>query len=139
MSKFNRSHHCGKITSAQAGENISLSGWVLSVRDQGGVVFVDLRDRSGVVQVVFNMEKSEALHLQAQKLKSEFVILVKGKVSKRAAETVNTKIPTGEIEIIADELQVLNPSIPLPFPIPLPTPQPRPIPRLRFWFKSGFD
>lgn len=117
MSKFNRSHHCGKITSAQAGENISLSGWVLSVRDQGGVVFVDLRDRSGVVQVVFNMEKSEALHLQAQKLKSEFVILVKGKVSKRAAETVNTKIPTGEIEIIADELQVLNPSIPLPFPI----------------------
>ena len=117
MSKFNRSHHCGKITSAQAGENISLSGWVLSVRDHGGVVFVDLRDRSGVVQVVFNMEKSEALHLQAQKLKSEFVILVKGKVSKRAAETVNTKIPTGEIEIIADELQVLNPSIPLPFPI----------------------
>ncbi len=117
MSKFNRSHHCGKITSAQAGEEISLAGWVSSVRDQGGVVFVDLRDRSGVVQVVYNMEKSEDLHTLAQKLKSEYVILVKGKVSKRIPETVNTKIPTGEIEIIGETLEILNASAPLPFPI----------------------
>jgi aspartyl-tRNA synthetase len=117
MSKFKRTHHCGTLGARNIGETVNLCGWVSTVRDQGGLVFMDLRDRSGKVQIVFNKEQSPVLHEQSNSLRSEYVVRVRGKVLKRSAETVNNKIVTGEIEVIASELELLNSCAPLPFMI----------------------
>ena len=89
----------------------TLAGWVDSRRDHGGVIFVDLRDRSGIVQVVFSPELSPEAYRAAEQLRAEWVIEVKGRVSRRPPESENPAIPTGLVEVMADELTVLNPSL----------------------------
>lgn len=108
----------GSLTKANTGEKVTLRGWVSTRRDHGGLVFVDLRDRSGFAQVVFDPERSgKEIHELTHTLRSEFVIRISGVVRDRTPETVNKKIPTGEIEIEADTLEILAASRPLPFEI----------------------
>ena len=106
-----RSHGAGVIRSSHIGETVTLAGWVARRRDHGGVAFIDLRDATGNVQVVISDEKV------AGALRAEWCVLVKGKVAKRPSGNENLNIPTGEIEIICDELEVLSEAAPLPFPV----------------------
>ena len=110
-----RTHNNGELRLADAGKEVCLCGWVQRSRDLGGMTFVDLRDRYGLTQIVFNMEANTDLCTQARSLGREFVVQVKGKVAERSNK--NAKIPTGEIEIIASELQVLNAAKTPPFTI----------------------
>lgn len=111
-----RTHDAGTLRTADAGTEVVLSGWVLRRRDLGGLVFIDLRDRSGVVQVVFNPEfSSAAVMAEADRLRNEYVITVKGQVVARDAKTVNGKIPTGEIEVQCTALEILNAAKTPPF------------------------
>jgi aspartyl-tRNA synthetase len=110
-----RSHQCGQLTPEHIGQTVTLNGWVQTRRDLGGVLFIDLRDRSGIVQVVFNPDYSgEALQI-ADKVRSEYVLAVKGKVVKRDEETVNRNLPTGEIEVQITDIEVLNAAKTPPF------------------------
>lgn len=111
-----RSHYCGQVTADLLDQEVKLAGWVHRRRDHGGVIFVDLRDREGIVQVVIHPEQKAAF-ANAESVRSEFVVQVKGKVKRRPQGTVNPNLLTGEIEVIADELIILNRSEPLPFPI----------------------
>ncbi|MBI4377250.1 MAG: aspartate--tRNA ligase [Elusimicrobia bacterium] len=111
-----RSHSCAELNESLSGSQVTLAGWIHSRRDHGGVYFFDLRDRSGMVQVVVNPEQSEAF-LAAGKLGSEFSVVVQGTVGLRPPGTENPKIPTGRIEVRAATLKVLNPSKALPFEI----------------------
>jgi aspartyl-tRNA synthetase len=117
LAGWKRSCYCGDLRSAQVGAELTLMGWVQSRRDHGGLIFVDLRDRSGVMQVVFNPELSREAHEKAKLVRAEDVIAVKGKLVKRAAGTVNPNIATGEIEIAVAEARLLNASEPPPFAI----------------------
>jgi aspartyl-tRNA synthetase len=108
-----RTHHCGQLTKSNLGATVSLAGWVDSVRDHGGIIFVDLRDRQGVTQVKFD----SALRVQAAQLKDESVIGVTGKVANRPEAMVNRNLPTGEIEVDATELVVHNLAETPPFPL----------------------
>jgi len=110
-----RTHTCGELNINNIGEAIKLSGWIQKSRDLGGMTFVDLRDRYGITQLVFNMETSPELCEKARKLGREFVISVSGKVKERSNK--NKKIPTGEIEIIVEKIDVLNESKTPPFTI----------------------
>ncbi|MDK2908755.1 MAG: aspartyl-tRNA synthetase [Bacteroidales bacterium] len=110
-----RTHTCGELRVSDADKQVTLSGWIQRSRDLGGMTFIDLRDRYGITQLVFNMEVNAALCEEARKLGREYVIQVKGKVAER--ENKNLKLPTGEIEIIVDELKVLNESKIPPFTI----------------------
>lgn len=110
-----RSHHCGQLTPDHIGQTVTLNGWVQTRRDLGGVLFIDLRDRSGIVQVVFNPDYSgEALKI-ADKVRSEYVIAVTGKVVKRDEETINRNLPTGEIEVQITDIEVLSAAKTPPF------------------------
>ncbi|ASA23695.1 aspartate--tRNA ligase [Paenibacillus donghaensis] len=110
-----RSHHCGQLTPEQIGQTVILNGWVQTRRDLGGVLFIDLRDRSGIVQTVFNPDYSgEALQI-ADKVRSEYVLAVKGTVVKRDEETVNRNLPTGEIEVRITDIEVFNSAKTPPF------------------------
>ncbi|URJ44221.1 aspartate--tRNA ligase [Paenibacillus polymyxa] len=110
-----RSHECGALTHAHIGETVTLNGWVQTRRDLGGVLFIDLRDRSGIVQIVFNPAYSgDALQI-ADRVRSEYVLEVTGTIVKRDAETVNPNLPTGEIEVRVTEIEVLNASKTPPF------------------------
>ena len=106
---------CGALRLADAGKKVVLMGWVNRRRDLGQIIFVDLRDRTGVAQVVFSHELNEAVHKKAEQLRNEFVIAAIGTVKKRDADTINPNIPTGEVELVVDELRILNVSKPLPF------------------------
>lgn len=110
-----RTNTCGELRLADAGKTVTLAGWVQRTRKMGGMTFVDLRDRYGITQVVFNVEHDAALTEAANKLGREFVIQVTGNVAERTAK--NAALPTGDIEIIADKLTVLNPSEVPPFTI----------------------
>ncbi len=110
-----RSHHCGQLTPDNIGETVTLNGWVQTRRDLGGVLFIDLRDRSGIVQVVFNPDYSGEALQTADKVRSEYVLAVTGKVVKRDAETVNRNLPTGEIEVQISDIEVLNTAKTPPF------------------------
>ncbi len=103
-------------TPLKVGENVSVSGWVNSRRDHGGVIFIDLRDHTGIVQLAIHPDAAEAFSL-AEKVRDEFVINVEGKVVERSAETVNKNIPTGTVEILTSSFVILNSSKPLPFQI----------------------
>lgn len=110
-----RSHNCGQLTPEHIGQTVTLNGWVQTRRDLGGVLFIDLRDRSGIVQVVFNPDYSgEALQI-ADKVRSEYVLAVKGTVVKRDEETINRNLPTGEIEVRITDIEVLNAAKTPPF------------------------
>ncbi len=104
-----RTHNCGEVTVAEVDKEVYLLGWVHRRRDHGGLIFIDLRDRSGLVQVVIKSEDKK-LHAEAEKLRSEFVIQVQGKVVKRSPETINRALRTGEIEVAASHLEILNTS-----------------------------
>jgi len=106
---------CGALRLADAGKKAVLMGWMNRRRDLGQIIFVDLRDRSGITQIVFNHEMNAVVHDKAQALRNEFVIAVIGTVKKRDADTINKNIPTGEVELVAEELRILNVSKPLPF------------------------
>jgi aspartyl-tRNA synthetase len=109
-----RSHYCGQVDAALADKEIELAGWVHRRRDHGGVIFVDLRDREGLLQVVFDPDAAE-LFAQAERLRNEFVIRVKGRVRMRPAGTANTHLASGAVELLAQEMEILNRSEPLPF------------------------
>jgi len=117
MGSQRRTHGCGQIGSAMVGEEIVVAGWVHRRRDHGGVIFVDLRDRDGLVQVVFRPETSNEAHQRAGELRSEWVILARGVVEARSEETVNPRMKTGEIEINVHEIRILNSATPPPFAI----------------------
>jgi len=106
---------CGVLRAGDAGSEISLCGWAFRNRDQGGLIFVDLRDRSGILQCVFDKSILHEAFEVAGTIRSEFVLAVTGKLRKRAADAVNTKIPTGEVELLVDHFEILNPSKALPF------------------------
>ena len=113
-----RTHHCNELRPAHIGQNVTLSGWVHSRRDLGGLIFIDIRDREGRTQTVFDpSDLSQELFEQAAALRSECVISVAGKVRQRPAGTNNSKIPTGEVEVAASTLEVLNVADVLPFPV----------------------
>ncbi|MFN3739575.1 MAG: aspartate--tRNA ligase [Thermodesulfovibrionales bacterium] len=108
---------CAEITESEIGKRFTLSGWVFRRRDHGGLIFVDLRDRSGIIQVVFSPQVSGEAHELASELRSEFVITVRGEIRKRPAGTENPEIPTGTVELYAEELKILSESQALPFQI----------------------
>ena len=114
-----RTHTCNELRRSHEGEIVTLIGWVDSVRDHGGVTFIDLRDRSGITQVVFHPEENSRVAEQAQSLRSEFVVQISGKVAARlkteSIDTTNKDLPTGEIEVSAQELNVINKAEVLPF------------------------
>jgi aspartyl-tRNA synthetase len=106
---------CGDLRLSDAGKKVVLMGWVNRRRDLGSIIFVDLRDRTGVTQVVFNRELNSSVHDKAEQLRNEFVIAALGKIKKRDADTINPNIPTGEVEVVVEELRILNISKALPF------------------------
>ena len=109
-----RSNYCGQVDEKLIGQQVAVAGWVHRRRDHGGVIFVDLRDREGLLQVVFDPERAE-IFKEAERLRSEFVIRVAGRVRERPTGTVNPNLATGRIELLAQELELLNRSEPLPF------------------------
>src|SRR5437879_11397252 len=115
LGNLKRTHTCGALRASDAGNKVVLMGWVNRRRDLGNLIFVDLRDRGGLTQVVFNAEQSKAIHEKASTLRSEYVIAVIGAVKKREPNTVNKNIPTGEIEVVASELRILNEAKTPPF------------------------
>jgi aspartyl-tRNA synthetase len=112
-----KTHTCGELTKKDVGAVVTLMGWVHTRRDHGGLIFVDLRDRGGITQVVFNPETAATAHATAHDLRSEFVIAVTGTISLRPGNTVNPKLPTGEIEVLVSDLTILNESKTPPFMI----------------------
>ncbi len=110
-----KSHSCGELRKEQVGDEVTLAGWVDRRRDHGGLIFIDLRDREGIVQVAFNPETSKACHRVADRMRGEYVIRVSGEVSLRPPGTENSKLPTGDVEIIARDAEILNPSKTPPF------------------------
>lgn len=111
-----RSHYCGQVTADLLGKEVSVAGWVHRRRDHGGVIFIDLRDREGIVQAVIAPEQKEAF-VKAESVRSEFVLQIKGKVRRRPQGTINKNLSTGEVEIEVTDLLILNRSEALPFPI----------------------
>jgi aspartyl-tRNA synthetase len=109
-----RSHYCGQVDEKLVGHEVTVAGWVHRRRDHGGVIFVDLRDREGLLQIVFDPDAA-AIFKEAERLRSEFVIKVKGRVRERPAGTVNQNLASGRVELLAQELELLNRSEPLPF------------------------
>lgn len=111
-----RTHKCGELTRHQMAEAVELCGWVHRRRDHGGVIFIDLRDRSGLVQVVFDPVAPEPFAL-AESVRSEYVLKVAGTVRERPQGTVNANMKTGEIEVLVSRMEVLNESETPPFPV----------------------
>ena len=117
LGDLRRTHSCGQLRSPDAGQTVTLMGWVHRRRDLGGVIFIHLRDRDGITQLVFDESKNEEAHRRAQELSIEFVIAVRGIVKLRSAETVNPNIATGDIEVAVEKLWILNESRTPPFPL----------------------
>jgi len=111
-----RTHKCGELNKSNLGENVALCGWVHRRRDHGGVIFIDLRDRAGLVQVVFNPDAEETFAL-AESVRSEYVLRIEGVVRDRLEGTVNPNMATGEIEVLVSQIEILNESETPPFPI----------------------
>ena len=117
MAGLKRTHRCTEVTAAQIGENVTVMGWVQKSRNKGGIIFVDLRDRSGILQLIFEENDCGAENFaKAEKLRSEFVVAVEGRVEARSG-AVNENLATGAIEIRANSLRILAESETPPFPI----------------------
>ncbi|MDD5155920.1 MAG: OB-fold nucleic acid binding domain-containing protein, partial [Candidatus Omnitrophica bacterium] len=112
-----RTHNCGQLTADDIGKEATLCGWVAGRRDHGKLIFIDIRDRYGITQIVFIPRESADAYAKAQELRNEFVIRVTGLVNKRPENTINPRLPTGQIEILAKGLEILNPSLTPPFEI----------------------
>jgi aspartyl-tRNA synthetase len=117
LGEMRKTHHCSALGKKQIGEEVVLMGWVQRRRDHGGVIFVDLRDREGITQIVFNPEREPAAHAKAHSIRSEFVLGIRGKVEARPDGMVNPNLKTGEIEILVSELKILNTAQTPPFMI----------------------
>ena len=117
MKGLKRTHRCAELSAANAGESVTVMGWVAKQRNKGGIIFVDLRDRSGILQIIFEEGDVGAEGFaKAEKLRSEYVIAVCGRVERRAG-AVNENLATGEIEIRAQEVRILSEALTPPFPI----------------------
>src|SRR4051812_23760282 len=112
-----RTHNCNVLRKTDIGQQVTLAGWVHVSRDHGGVIFIDLRDREGLTQVVFRPEENADVAKQAHSLRSEDVVQVRGKVAARVPGTENPKLATGDIEVVPSELKILNRADDLPFPL----------------------
>ena len=117
LGDLRRTHTCGELRASDAGKRAVLMGWVHRRRDLGGVLFIHLRDRDGVTQVVFHADGDPAVHAKADMLASEYVVAVEGLVERRSADTVNASIITGEVEVVCEKLWILNESRTPPFPM----------------------
>ena len=115
LGEMRRTHHCWELGADDVGKEVVLMGWVHRRRDHGGVIFVDLRDREGLTQVVFNPKVDKKIHAKAHAIRNEYVLAVRGKVDHRPADMINPKLKTGEIEVTATELKILNPAKTPPF------------------------
>ncbi len=116
IAELDRTHTCGELTRAELGREVVLFGWVQNRRDHGGAVFIDLRDREGLTQVVFEADVRPEVHALAGELRLEYCVGVRGKVVSRGTN-VNPRLATGEIEVHATDLEIFNRSEPAPFPI----------------------
>ncbi|MGE0133907.1 MAG: aspartate--tRNA ligase [Dehalococcoidia bacterium] len=117
-----RTHRCGELRAGDAGQAVTLAGWVHRRRDHGGLIFIDLRDASGLVQVVFNPQVAPEPSAVAAEVRTEYVLLVEGEVQPRRPGTENADLPTGAIEVVAARVEVLNPAETPPFPVNQDTP-----------------
>ena len=117
LGDMRRTHTCNQLGAEDVGREVVLAGWALRRRDHGGVIFVDLRDREGITQVVFNPEVDENVHQKAHEIRSEYVLCVRGRVEKRPEGMTNPNLATGEIEILVSELRILNAAKTPPFMI----------------------
>ncbi len=115
LGDWKRTHYCGSLRATDIGKEVLLMGWALRRRDHGGLIFIDLRDREGLAQIVFDPDNCPEAHGKAESIRNEFVVAVKGKVIPRPDGTVNPNLPTGEVEIVVTDCRVLNRSKPLPF------------------------
>ena len=115
LGDMRRTHSCGALNAKDVGSEVVLMGWVLRRRDHGGVIFVDLRDREGITQVVFNPQRAPEAHARAEAIRSEFVLGVRGRVEPRPEGMLNPNLPTGAIEVMASELRILNTAQTPPF------------------------
>ncbi|MCK5553515.1 MAG: aspartate--tRNA ligase, partial [Deltaproteobacteria bacterium] len=115
LGDLKRTDYCGTLRSSDVGREVILMGWVQRRRDHGGVIFVDLRDREGIVQVVFNPEINPEVHAKAHTVRSEYVLAVKGDVAMRPPESINRDLGTGEVEVLTRELRILSVSENPPF------------------------
>jgi len=111
-----RTHYCGELSAALVGRSVTLAGWAHRRRDHGGVIFIDLRDREGLAQVVFNPDAQEAFKT-AERIRNEFVLKIKGTIRKRPQGSMNPELRSGEVELVAQEVEILNPSATPPFQI----------------------
>src|SRR5690349_5839729 len=117
LGDLRRTHMCGELRALHAGQKVLLMGWAHRRRDHGAVIFVDLRDRSGHAQAIFHEDIDPAVHQRAEEVRAEYVIAVEGTVEKRSPETINPNMPTGEIEVVASKIWILNESRTPPFPM----------------------
>ncbi|RJX22502.1 MAG: aspartate--tRNA ligase, partial [Desulfobulbus sp.] len=117
LGNLRRTHTCNELGADHVGQEVILTGWVLRRRDHGGVIFIDLRDRWGLTQIVFNPEFNAEVHDKARQLRSEWVLAVRGKVMRRPPAMENPKLATGAVEIMIEELRILNSSDTPPFPL----------------------
>ena len=111
-----RTHYCGNVSESEIDQEITVCGWVHRRRDHGGVIFIDLRDREGLLQIVFDPDTPD-IFTMAEHVRSEYVLQVTGKVRNRPEGTVNPELPTGQIEVLAQKLNILNKSETPPFQI----------------------
>ena len=109
-----RTHYCGAVTAADIGNTVTLCGWAHRRRDHGGVIFIDLRDREGLAQVVCDPDRADMFQV-AERVRNEFCVRITGKVRRRPAGTENPNMPSGEIEILCHELEILNAAVTPPF------------------------
>src|SRR5689334_6035511 len=117
LNNLKRTHNCGDLRPEHAGESVTLMGWVHRRREFGKLTFVDLRDREGIIQVVFDADKNAEAHNRAKQLRSEFVIAITGKVVMRDKDTMNPNLKTGKVEVLAKELYIFNEAKTPPFEI----------------------
>jgi aspartyl-tRNA synthetase len=117
LGQLRRTHTCGELRAKDAGSRALLMGWVHRRRDLGGVIFIHLRDRDGVTQIVFHADADQEIHAKAELLRAEYVVAVEGKVELRTPDTVNTNVATGEVEVVAEKLWILNESRTPPLPM----------------------